>query len=221
MTAKNQLSLAEAFTTSLAMVGVLFLILAAEVMFRLPLRQYGIVPRTESGLLGIVFSPLLHVNMSHLVANSIPLFVLLVLLLTNRGYHPWRTLALIWIASGLGTWLIGRGHSVHLGASSVIFGVAAFLIVAGFQMRSWRSFSVAVMVLVFYGGIFYGVVPQAGPISWEGHLCGAVAGVLAARSLGLNPRASSSTSLWERSWSRCRRCLLPCEWRHARRERGN
>ncbi|MCX6906062.1 MAG: rhomboid family intramembrane serine protease, partial [Verrucomicrobia bacterium] len=98
-------------------------------------------------------------------------------------YHPYRTLALIWGLSGLGTWLIGRGHAVHLGASSVIFGLAAFLIVAGFQMKGWRSAATAIFVLLFYGGIVYGALPHAGPISWEGHLCGALAGAWTARQL--------------------------------------
>ena len=102
------------------------------------------------------------------------------LLLSNRNYHPYGTLVFIWLASGLGTWLIGRGNAVHIGASSVIFGLAAFLIVAGFLMKSWRSAFVAIFVFLFYGGIFYGVLPRNGPISWEGHLCGALAGIFAA-----------------------------------------
>jgi membrane associated rhomboid family serine protease len=172
-----------AVETSATVIGVLFLVRAAEVTFRLPLGQLGIVPRTVTGLAGIVFSPLLHASASHLVANSLPLFVLLALLLSNRQYHPYRSLALIWGASGLGTWLIGRGHSVHLGASSIVFGLAAFLIVAGLRMKSWRSAAVAILVVVLYGGIFYGALPQAGPISWEGHLCGAIAGAWTARNL--------------------------------------
>ena len=183
MQSKRQSEFVNAALTSLVIVGLLFLVLGVESVFRLPLNQYGIVPRTRMGFLGIVFSPLLHANLSHLVANAIPLLVLLVVLLSDRKYHPYRTLALVWVASGLGTWLIGRGQSVHIGASSIIFGLAAFLIVAGFLMKTWRSLAIAILVIVFYGGIFYGVLPQAGPVSWEGHLCGAVAGVLTARSL--------------------------------------
>jgi membrane associated rhomboid family serine protease len=174
----------DAVMTSFTVLAVLCGVKAVEVLFHLPLAQFGIIPRTGSGLWGILFGPLLHVNLTHLLANALPLFVLLVLLLSNPKYHPYRTLALIWTASGLGTWLIGRGHSVHIGASSIIFGLAAFLIVAGFLMRSWRSAAVAIFVLVAFGGIFYGVLPQAGPISWEGHLCGGVAGAwTAARTM--------------------------------------
>jgi membrane associated rhomboid family serine protease len=171
---------ADALVTSFVLTGALFLVLGLETVFHLNLSQFGIVPRTEAGLPGIVFSPLLHANWHHLLANALPLFILLVVLLSNSAYYPYGTLAFIWLGSGLGTWLIGRGNAVHIGASSVIFGLAAFLIVAGFLMKSWRSAFVAIFVFFFYGGIFYGVLPQNGPISWEGHLCGALAGVFAA-----------------------------------------
>lgn len=183
MPRKTKSPLGDAVQTSLTMVGVLFLVLVVEVVFGLPLHRLGIVPRTVMGLPGILFSPLLHAGFGHLAANAVPLFVLLVLLLTNREYQPYRTLAVIWGASGFGTWLIGRGHAVHLGASSIIFGLVAFLIAAGFRMKSWRSVAVAGVVFVVYGGIFYGALPHPGPISWEGHLCGALAGVWAARTL--------------------------------------
>jgi len=170
--------------TSVVVIAVLFCARIDESAFGLPLAQFGIVPRTVSGLWGILFSPWLHASMAHLMANAIPLFVLLVLLLSNPSYHPYRTLALIWGACGLGTWLIGRGHAVHIGASSVVFGLAAFLIVAGLLMKSWRSAAVTIFVVVVFGGIFYGVLPQAGPISWEGHLSGAAAGAwIAARTM--------------------------------------
>lgn len=157
--------------------AVLFAITLADLTLHLGLVRFGIVPRTAPGLLGILWSPLIHAGLAHVAANGLPLFVLLTLLFTNPRYHPGRTLALIWFGSGLGTWMIGRPDSVHVGASSVIFGVAAFLIVAGVVLRSWRSLFVAVFVVVAFGGIFYGVLPQAGPISWEGHLSGAVVGV--------------------------------------------
>ena len=180
---RRQSDFANALVVSLALVATLFLVEGISLLFGLPLQQFGIVPRTESGLPGILFAPLLHASLRHVLSNALPLFVLLILLLSNKAYHPYSTLAWIWGASGLGTWLIGRGNAVHIGASSIVFGLAAFLIVAGFMMKSWRSAFVALFVGVFYGGIFYGVLPQAGPISWEGHLCGAVAGVWSAATL--------------------------------------
>ena len=180
MPRQRQSGFADAVTTSAMIIAVLFTVVVVGGLFHLSLAHFGIAPRTGSGLLGIFFSPLLHADLKHVMANALPLFVLLILLLMNPRYHPYRTLALIWAASGLGTWLIGRGQSVHIGASSIVFGLAAFLVAAGFVMKSWRSAAVAVFVMVVFGGIFYGLFPQAGPISWEGHLCGAAAGVWAA-----------------------------------------
>ena len=171
----------QAAQISVASVSVLFLVEGFDFLTSFSLDQFGIVPRTRAGLIGIFFSPLLHANFTHLIANAVPLLVLLILLFWDRHYYPVRTLALIWLASGLGTWLIGRGNAVHIGASSIIFGLVAYLIASGLWMRSWRSAFVAALVLLLYGGIFFGVLPQPGPISWEGHLTGAVAGLWAAK----------------------------------------
>jgi membrane associated rhomboid family serine protease len=179
-----------AVQTSALIVSILFLVEGVDMVLRheqrLGLAAFGIVPRSIPGLAGIAFSPLLHASPTHLLANALPLFVLLVLLFWDRHYYPILTLASIWFFSGLGTWLIGRGLDggrpiVHIGASSIIFGLVTYLIVAGFLMESWRSAIVALMVFIFFGGIFYGLLPQAGPISWEGHLSGALAGIWAAK----------------------------------------
>lgn len=170
----------QAASNSFSLVAVLFAITLADLYLNLMLVRFGIVPRTFSGLWGILWSPFIHAGLAHVAANGLPLFVLLTLLFTNRKYHPVRTLALIWLGSGLGTWAIGRPDSVHVGASSIIFGLATFLIVAGIVLRGWRSLFVALFVLIAFGGIFYGVLPQEGRISWEGHLSGAVAGVVIA-----------------------------------------
>src|SRR5919108_250586 len=159
----------ESVQTSALMVSTLFLLEVVDLILRwakgLTLARFGIEPRTVPGLVGIAFSPLLHASPAHLLANALPLFVLLVLLFWDRHYHPAVTLCSIWFFSGLGTWLIGRGSDgrhpiVHIGASSIIFGLVAYLIVAGFMMNSWRSAIVAILVFLAFGGIFYGVLPQ-------------------------------------------------------------
>jgi membrane associated rhomboid family serine protease len=170
---------------STSFVAALTLIEAADQVLQLmqvgTLDALGIRPRTREGLVGILFSPLLHGNWFHLAANAIPLLVLLTLLYWDRHYRPGSALTSIWLVSGLGTWLIGRPDSIHVGASSIIYGLVSYLIVAGLMIRSWRSVVIAIGVGLAFSGIWYGVLPQAGPISWEGHLSGAVAGAIAAR----------------------------------------
>lgn len=175
--------LAGSLRLSLFFAGFLF---ASELVDQLglyPLDSLGILPRTLIGLRGILFAPLLHANFTHLLANTVPLIVLLALLGADERNRPCIALASIWFFSGLGTWIIGRGGAVHLGASSVIFGAASFLIVAGWMAGSWRAILVSCLVLFAFGGIFHGVLPQQGHVSWEGHLSGAVSGVMTARSL--------------------------------------
>ena len=190
MPKSNSKTFAEAVRVAAGIVSIMFVIEGVDLLLQrragITLDGFGIIPRSIPGFAGIVFSPLLHASPAHLFANAIPLFVLLVLLFWDRNYHPVVTLCSIWFFSGLGTWLIGRGSDgrrpvVHIGASSIIFGLVAYLIASGFLMRSWRSAVVAIVVLITFGGIFYGVVPDRGPVSWEGHLCGALAGVWAAR----------------------------------------
>lgn len=172
---------AEAIEISTLLVGLMALVAVMDWLLPIDLRIFGILPRSLWGLVGVLFSPVLHLNFAHLAANALPLLVLLVLLFGNRTYRPERTLAWIWLGSGLGTWLIGRGDSVHIGASALIYGLVVYLVAAGWWMRSWRSTSIAAVVLILYGGIFRGVVPQQGIVSWEGHLAGALVGYLVAR----------------------------------------
>src|SRR5438874_8116574 len=148
----------EAVQRSALLVSVLFLVELLDLILHhekhATLAGFGIVPRTVPGLVGIAFSPLLHASPAHLLANALPLFILLILLFWDRHYYPALTLSSIWFFSGLGTWLIGRSDTVHIGASSIIFGLVTYLIVAGFLMKSWRSAVVALLVFIGFGGIF-------------------------------------------------------------------
>lgn len=178
------------FLQAVEISGVIVLLLYAvfyiNVFLGGRLNYFGIVPRTPWGLLGILFSPLLHGSPAHLAANAVSLFLLLVIVFSHREYNPDTALIYIWLLSGLGTWLIGRPWqgdppTVHIGASSIIYGLVSYLVASAWWLRSWTAAFWAVFILVFYGGIFYGMLPQRGIISWEGHLCGAIAGWLVAK----------------------------------------
>jgi len=171
----------DAVEISAIVVLVLFAMFYVNVFFGGRLYTFGVLPRTPWGLFGIIFSPLLHYNQAHLTANGISLFMLLVILFSHKEYRADVAFTWIWLLSGLGTWLIGRGNRVHIGASGVIYGVVTYLIAAAWWLRSWRSAMLAILILFLYGGIFYGMLPQPGFISWEAHLSGALAGVVVAR----------------------------------------
>jgi membrane associated rhomboid family serine protease len=144
--------------------------------------QFGVIPRSVAGLRGILFSPLLHGNWTHLLANFAPLGVMLGLLAFTRGRSLWPIVGAIWLASGVAVWLVGRPGSVQVGASGLIYGLAAFLLITAWFQRDLKSAVAALVVIVLYGGIAWGLLPTRQGVSWEGHFAGAVAGVLVAMS---------------------------------------
>ena len=144
------------------------------------LSAYGILPRTQEGLKGIPLSPFLHAGIGHVLSNTVPLLVLggFTALRARRAF-PWVSLAII-IIGGAGVWVIGRS-ALHVGASGLVFGYFGYLVAKGWYDRSLLSILVAVVVIVVFGwGILFGILPVGGFISWEGHLCGLLAGVFVA-----------------------------------------
>ena len=142
--------------------------------------NWGIWPRTSQGLKGILFAPFLHVGFGHLIANTVP-FLVLGWLVMLRRLSDFVTVSLVSLfVSGLGVWLIGPTHSVHLGASGVIFGYFGFLLLRGYFERSFKSLVWSFLVLFFYGGMALGVLPQGQGISWQAHLFGFIGGGLSA-----------------------------------------
>ncbi|HEU4361051.1 MAG TPA: rhomboid family intramembrane serine protease [Mycobacterium sp.] len=169
-------------------VALLYLIELVDQLSGHHLDRNGIRPLETDGLWGVLFAPLLHANWAHLMANTGPALVLgFLVALAGLSRFLWAT-AIVWIVGGLGTWLIGNlgsscGQTDHIGASGLIFGWLTFLIVFGFFTRTVWQIVVGIVVLFFYGGILWGAVPVlnvCGGVSWQGHLCGALAGLLAA-----------------------------------------
>ena len=145
---------------------------------RMWLTQFGIVPRSIVGLRGIIFSPLLHKDWSHVMANTVPLGVMLTLLSFSRGGSPWLITSALWIGSGLGVWLVGRPGSIQIGASGLIYSIAAFLLTTAWLQHNLKSGLAALVVVLVYGGMAWGLFPGRQGVSWEGHLAGAIAGLL-------------------------------------------
>ncbi|WP_195165446.1 rhomboid family intramembrane serine protease [Mycobacteroides abscessus] len=148
------------------------------------LDENGIRPLETDSLDGILFAPLLHANWGHLVANTVPALVLGFLAAAAGVGRFLSATAIIWLLGGVGTWLIGNiglpYETNHIGASGLIFGWLTYVIVRGFFNRSVGQILIGAVVLVLYGGVLWGVLPGQFGVSWQGHLSGAVAGVLAA-----------------------------------------
>ena len=149
-------------------------------VFHEQLDAAGIRPRDLSGLDGVLFAPLLHASWLHLAANTLPILIFGFLAFAG-GLRQWIVVtATIWLLGGLGVWLTGDSHTVTIGASGLAFGWLSFLLVRGWFNRNFMQVGVAVVLLFFWGGLLWGVLPGQPGISWQGHLFGALAGILAA-----------------------------------------
>lgn len=161
-------------------VALLWVLEVVDTLLGNRLDAEGIRPGTTDGLLGVLLAPLLHGGFGHLLANTVPLLVLGFLVLLSGLARGLAATAVIWLVAGLGTWLFGGPGTVHLGASGVVFGWLTYLLVRGFLSRSPAQIAVGVGVFLVYGGLLWGVLPGRPGISWQGHLFGAIGGVIAA-----------------------------------------
>ncbi len=142
--------------------------------------NFGIVPRSFSGVFGIMLAPFLHANLPHIVSNTLPLFFLTWSLLTFYKKVSFKVWWLSVIIGGALVWLFARGGSVHVGASGVIFSLIGFLIASGIFRLKFKSIIVAIVIAIIYGGVLWGMLPTQKWVSWEGHLFGFIAGVVLA-----------------------------------------
>jgi membrane associated rhomboid family serine protease len=148
------------------------------------LDHYGIAARDSEGLIGVVTAPFLHAGFGHLISNTIPLLMMGAIIAVAGAARLLAVAAVVAVVSGLGTWLTSPPHSVTVGASGLVFGFATYLIVRGVFNRSLGQLLIGVLVIVVWGGaLLGGLLPQPG-ISWQGHLFGAVGGIVAAWLLG-------------------------------------
>ena len=156
--------------------------LAALYVDRGLLYDLALHPRQLGGLVGILGMPFVHGSLHHLLANTVPLLVMGGLLVARGAAYFLRVSIAIALLGGAALWLLGR-EAAHIGASGLVFGIFGFLIVRGISERSVRSALVALVVFLTYGTMVFGVLPQGGHVSWEGHLFGLIAGAVVARGL--------------------------------------
>jgi len=169
----------DSFLISLLFVAVMWGIFGVETLFNLDFGDYGVYPRTVSGLKGIFLYPFVHGDILHLFNNSVPLLVLGTMLFYFYRKISWEVSIYIWVASGLWLWIIGR-PSYHIGASGFVYGLAAFLFFSGLIRRNANLLTLSLLVVFLYGSLIWGIFPIEEHISWEGHLAGALAGTVTA-----------------------------------------
>ena len=170
-----------AATIPVYLVCTIWAVYLLDLILPIRLNAYGIVPRTAGGLLGIPLTNFLHANLRHLISNTVPLFVLSFLLSLFYRKIFFDVIIVIIGCGGSLVWVFARTAN-HIGASMLIYGLAAFLISYGLLKRELVPVIISILVAVVYGfGMLGGMLPFHGFISWEGHLFGAAGGVLAAR----------------------------------------
>lgn len=165
----------------ISFVMLLWVIKAVEIASDISFSSLGVFPRTFKGTIGILTGPLVHGDIVHLLSNSLPILVLGILLF--YFYHRIAFEIFIWLylVTGFWTWLIAR-EAYHIGASGVVYGMASFLFFSGIIRKSRQLMTISAIVIFLYGGMIYGVFPEAveANVSWESHLMGGIVGLFLA-----------------------------------------
>ena len=163
----------------LIFVAIMWGVKLLEIGLNANFAKYGLLPKSFAGLPGIITSPLIHGNFSHILSNSLPLLVLG--FITFYFYRPIAFSVFFWVyvMSGLWLWVAGR-ETYHIGASGLVYGFVSFLFFSGIIRKDRRLMLLSLFVLFFYGSLIWGIFPLRPNISWEGHLLGSFAGIITA-----------------------------------------
>lgn len=173
------LRLLRRFRLPVAMLAIMWVIQVFQAVTGMEMGYLGVLPRTLTGLWGVLLAPFIHADFNHLISNTLPFAVLsgLMVLFYPKVASP--AFWMIYFLEGLLVWLFSR-PSYHVGASGVVYGMLAFVFWTGIFRRNIKSIALAVLVLFYYGSMFTGILPGREGISWESHLLGAVAGIVVA-----------------------------------------
>ncbi len=180
-----------------AFVLLLWVIWLADYTLGLGLVRFGVYPQRISGLIGILFAPLIHGSAAHMVANSAPLLVLGTLLIYGYPRSAPIVVLVVYIGSGLGIWALGR-ESYHIGASGLTHGLMFFIFVVGILRRDRRAIALSLVVFFLYGGMIWGIFPRDPGISFESHFFGTLIGLMLAFMLrNRDPMPPEKRYSWE------------------------
>ena len=161
-------------------------------------RGWAVVPGSWQGLWGILGAPVLHGSLQHLVANASSLLILGTLAGTVYPRATALSLPLLWVGSGVGAWLWGDPGSYHLGASGLTHGLMFLVLTLAIIKRDRAAIAAALIAFLFYGGMLLSVLPNEPGVSWQSHMGGAMAGVLAGLVLRkADPQAPPARYSWD------------------------
>jgi len=158
---------------------LLWIIKSVEVVFNISFAQFGIYPRTEKGLIGIVTAPLIHASWDHLISNTLPFLIMGITV-----FYFYRSIALkiffwIYFITDVWVWVAAR-EAYHIGASGLVYGFVCFVFFSGVFRKNKSLLALSLFVAFFYGSLVWGVFPMMPRISWESHLMGSFAGIITA-----------------------------------------
>ena len=159
-------------------IALLWIIHIINIIVHHKLNAFGIYPRHARGLVGIFCSPFLHGDFSHLLLNSVPLFVLANLILLKGRIAFYIITLIIILLSGLAVWLFAK-RGIHIGASSVIMGYFGFLLANAFHDFNVSTLILAILCIYYFSGLILLLIPGGKGISWEGHIFGFLSGIAA------------------------------------------
>jgi membrane associated rhomboid family serine protease len=167
---------------SVIIVSIIWVLFLINENFGFQWKDFGLLPRKINGLFGIFMMPFLHGDYSHLFSNSLPLLVLLFSIFYFFPKKAMLILLMTWFVVGLFTWVIGT-EGIHIGASGIVYALAFFLVTISILKQETKLMAYSLVIIFLYGSIVWGFFPQLFPdkhISWEGHLAGAITGVILA-----------------------------------------
>lgn len=189
--------LRRAFQAAAFFTSVLWAIKLSELALRVDLSRYSIFPGDPATLIGILFAPLLHGSIGHLIANTAPILVLGTAMLYGYPRAARAALPVLYLGTGLAVWLFAR-PAWHLGASGLAFGLMFFLFTMGVARWERRAIALSLAVFLLYGGMIWELLPTDPNVSFESHLAGAGLGVVLAILLRRrDPPTPEKTYGWE------------------------
>jgi len=156
---------------------IIWIVKLIEFSFDISFVPFGIYPRKLDNIYGIFFSPLIHSDFNHLLANSLPFFFLSSAIMFFYKKIAIRVIIYNWLLTGFTVWLGGR-YAYHIGASGLIYAFASFLFFSGILSKDKNLIAISLLVVFVYGSLIWGILPKSGNVSWESHLFGFITGFI-------------------------------------------